>query len=112
MVLENPAIREHPFLKEMFDDSYFPDHLVEKGKQILLELCERIEREKPADAPAVYALTHDATERFNDLAHELYEHGSEIETVARETIARDVAFILTSYGYEVDLEEAIAPRDW
>ena len=37
-------------------------------------------------------------------------------TFAREksaqTLAGDIGFILETLGYEVDLEEAIAPRDW
>jgi hypothetical protein len=111
MQVENQAIRAYALLEEMFEDGYFPDHLVEKGKQILLALCGRIEREKP-QGTAVYALTHEATERFNELADEFYEHDSEIETAARENIARDVEFILKTYGFDVDLEEAIAPRDW
>lgn len=112
MPVANKAVLSHPFLKDMFRDSYFPNVLVEKGKQILLRLCERIEAEKPVGAEAVYVLTHEATERFNELAEEFYEHDSEIETAAREAIAADVAFILAVYALDVDLEEAISNRDW
>lgn len=112
MPITNPAVLAHPFLKEMFDDTYFPNVIVEKGKQILLRLCERIEAEKPASAVAIYVLTHEATEHFNELAEEFYEHDSEIETAARECIAADVKFILATYGLDVDLEEAISNRDW
>ena len=112
MAITNQAVRSHLFLKEMFDDTYFPDPLVEKGKQLLLRLCERIEAEKPVGAEAVYVLTHEATEGFTQLAEEFYEQDSEIETAAREAIAADVAFILASYALEVDLEEAISNRDW
>jgi hypothetical protein len=111
MPIRNQTIREYAFLEEMFADAYFPNHLVEKGKQILLDLCARIEDLKP-EGTAVYALTHAATERFNDLAEAFYEHDSEIETAARENIGRDVSFVLRTYGYDFDIEEAIAPRDW
>jgi hypothetical protein len=107
----NPTILGHAFLDDMFRDGYFPNHLVEKGKQILLDLCDRIEREQP-EGEAVYSLTHEATERFNDLAEEFYEHDSEIETAARDNIGSDIDFILRTYGYDLDIEEAIAPRDW
>lgn len=111
MPVQNPAILAHSFLAMMTADSYFPDPLVAKGRQILLDLCEGIERDAPV-GEAVYALTHAATERFNALDEELHEAESEIETAARDEIAVDVEFILETYGYEVDLEEALAPRDW
>jgi hypothetical protein len=43
MPLTNEAIRSRAFLQSMYDDKYFPKHLVDKGKQILVRLCERIE---------------------------------------------------------------------
>ena len=96
----------------MYNDSYFPNFLVDKGKDIVLELCLNIEREQPKDAVEVYRLSHKAIERFNDLAQEFYEHDSEIETAARDVIGADFRFILNAYNYDVDIEEAIAPRDW
>jgi hypothetical protein len=109
---KHPAVLAHRFLAEMLDDDYFPTHLVERGQGILLDLCAAIEREQPVGA-AVYALTHAATEHFNALDEALQAEGSEIETAAREQIAADVDFILHTYGYgDLDLEEAIAPRDW
>ena len=57
--------------------------------------------------------THAATERFNELAEEFEENDSEIETVARDTIATDMEYIAQSYGFEdADIEELVAPRDW
>ncbi len=112
MLIENLDIKSHAFLAEMYADSYFPDALVEKGKSILLRLCESIEAEKPSSVEALYALTHAATEEFNALAEEFYEHESEIETAARECIASDFAFIAKAYGFDADIEELIATRDW
>lgn len=111
MAITNPAVRDRAFLQELFDDPYFPDPLVEKGKQILLRLCARIEAERPV-GDAVLALTQATAEEFNQLDEELHEHDSEIETAARDCIATDIEFILQSYGYQVDLEAAIATRDW
>ena len=87
----NASILKHRFLGEMYDDDYFPNHLVDKGKAILLRLCSQIEKKQPRDSAAVYALTHAATERFNDLAEEFSSHDSDIETAAREAIARVAA---------------------
>lgn len=113
MSLKNEAVAAHPFLQEMFDDGYFPNDLVEEGKQILLKLCADIEATKPASLDALYALTHPATEAFNALDEKLQEAGSEIETAARDCIGTEFAFIASAYGFEdADIEELIAPRDW
>ncbi len=110
---KDARILKHRFLREMYEDDYFPNRLVDKGKAILLKLCAQIEKGQPRDADAVYALTHAATERFNDLAEEFMAQDSDIETAAREAIAADFAFILRVYGFgHLDIEEAIAPRDW
>jgi len=97
----------------MYNDGYFPNHVVDKGKAILLELCERIEAEHPGDLAALYALTDVATEQFNALDAEFVAADSEIETVAREVIADDFWFIARAYGFaDADVEMLIAERDW
>ncbi|UOQ51281.1 DUF5713 family protein [Hymenobacter cellulosivorans] len=110
--LQNEAVRQYSFLAEMSADSYFPNHLVDKGKAILVELCFHIEQQYPQDLEALYKLTHTATDQFNDLQEEFWEADSEIETAARDCIARDFKFVATAYGFEADLEELIATRDW
>jgi Family of unknown function (DUF5713) len=111
--LTHPKTQVHAFLADMYNDQYFPRPLVDKGKAILVELCAKLEASTTLNDAAVYALTHAATEEFNALGAEFEESGSELETAARESIASDVGFILRAYGFEhLDLEEAIAPRDW
>ena len=83
MAISNRAVADHPFLAEMYADDYFPTALVDKGKAILLRLCERIESEQPKDTAALYVLTHAATEEFNRLGEEFDAQGSELETAAR-----------------------------
>lgn len=67
MPLTNTAMEAYPFLAHMYADDYYPDRIVAKGEAILRELCQQIEASKPTDLAALYALTHAATERFNDL---------------------------------------------
>ena len=61
---------------------------------------------------ALYVLSDAATEEFNQLAEEFGENDSEIETAAREAIAEDFGVIAKAYGFDADVEELIAPRDW
>ncbi|GAA2996635.1 DUF5713 family protein [Kitasatospora albolonga] len=113
MAIANQRVAGHAFLSQMFEDPYFPDHLVDRGKAILLRLCERIEAERPADLAGLYALTHASTEEFNLLEVELEAAGSEIETVAREWIGDEFWFVASAYGFtEADGEELIATRNW
>ncbi|MET9919269.1 DUF5713 family protein [Streptomyces sp. NPDC059605] len=113
MPITNQQVNEDLLLHQMYADEYFPDHVVDKGKAILLRLCERIEAEQPADLPALYVLTQAATEEFNLLESEFEAAGSEIETVAREDIGESFWFVATAYGFtDADVEELIATRDW
>ena len=111
--ITNEKMKAYPFLKDMYSDEYFPNHLVDKGKSILIRLCVSIESEKPKSLDSLYKLTHTATEEFNALAEEFEENESEIETAARDAIGVDFENIAINYGFEsADVEELIAPRDW
>ncbi len=81
-------------------------------KAILLDLRAEIESKSPQSLEALYVLTHAATERFNALSTEFDENDSEIETVARDSIGGDFKFIADAYGFDADVEELIAPREW
>ncbi|WP_412540061.1 DUF5713 family protein [Longispora sp. K20-0274] len=113
MSVKNQQVADRAFLQPLYEDTYFPNHVVDRGRAILLRLCERIEAERPSDLAALYALTHAATEEFNLLEAEFETAGSEIETVAREVIAEDFWFVASAYGFaDADAEELIATRDW
>ena len=105
-------IDESKLLAGMYRDGNFPNHLVDKGKAVLIELCQKLEINPPKTAEEAYVHTHAATEKFNDLQEEYEAEESEIETAAREEMAESMAIILDATGIEYDLEEAIAPRDW
>lgn len=111
--ITNRQVGGHAFLREMYEDSYFPDHVVDQGRAVLLRLCERIEAEQPSDLQALYALTRAATEEFNLLEAEFEAAGSEIETVARECIGGEFRFVASAYGFtDADGETLVAGRDW
>ncbi|WP_018918089.1 DUF5713 family protein [Vreelandella zhanjiangensis] len=112
MTIQNQQILAHSFLSDMQKDSYFPAAQVEKGIKILFKLCKAIEDKKPSSLEQLYTLTHAATEDFNLLGEELEENGSELETAARDNIGADFEFIAKAYGFEADVEELTAPRDW
>jgi hypothetical protein len=112
MVIKNQSLKNYKFLDEMYKDGWFPNYLVDKGKNLLIRLCEKIESENPKTLDQLYMLTHEATEAFNDLEEEFEENDSEIETVARECIGANFFDIAKAYGFDADREELIAPRNW
>ncbi|MCX4766641.1 DUF5713 family protein [Streptomyces sp. NBC_01275] len=113
MAVTNEQVAGRAFLKALYRDDYYPDAVVDRGRDVLLRLCERVETERPADLDALYVLTRAATEEFNDLQDAFEEAGSDIETVAREEIAEDFWFVAQAYGFpDADVEELIATRDW
>ncbi|MBY7668321.1 DUF5713 family protein [Vibrio anguillarum] len=112
MSIKNPEMASYQFLQEMYKDGYFPNFLVDKGKDILVRLCESIELNKPESLDSLYELTRVATEEFNVLGEEFEQNDSEIETVARESIGDDFYNISKAYGFDADIEELIAARYW
>ena len=110
--ISNEDIQAHQFLDCMYSDSFFPEHMVDKCKNILLNLCLEIEKQKPKSLEKLYGLTHASTEKINLLQDEFFENNSEIETVARECLGRDFLFIAKSYGFDADAEELITNREW
>ncbi|MFI0263989.1 DUF5713 family protein [Streptomyces sp. NPDC017056] len=113
MPINNQQVTAHSFLRGLYEDDYYPDHVVDRGKAILLRLCENIEAHPPVGLTALYALAQAATEEFNDLEAEFEAADSEIESMARDEIAEDFWFIARAYGFtEADVEELIATREW
>jgi hypothetical protein len=109
MAITNQNLQDYIFLKGMYN---LPNALIGKGRQIFIRLCEEIEHENPTSETNLYKLTHVATTEFNTLANELEKNGGEIETEARERIASDFDFIVKAYGFDLDIEQVISPRDW
>ncbi|WP_234390880.1 DUF5713 family protein [Nocardia suismassiliense] len=111
--ITNQQVNEHTFLQMMYEDPYFPDHVLDKGTDILRQLCAQIEAEPPADLTKLYELTQRATEEFNVLEAEFEAADSGIETTAREEICEEFCFIADAYGFEdADPEELTATREW
>ncbi|KAF0709362.1 Aste57867_5952 [Aphanomyces stellatus] len=108
----NPKMHSYVFLRDMARDSYFPPALVQKGQQLLVQLCLDIERVKPLTPADLKDLTHATTEAFNQLEEEFEANGSGLETTARESIADGVGVIAAAYGFDVDIEELISNREW
>ena len=101
----------YKLLDEMYQDDYYPAFLVDKVKYELQKVIDLLEGGE-TDPDVVQETLDEAVSGINDLEEEFDEHDSEIETVARECIAVDVAYILEWFDIPIDTEEAIRERDW
>lgn len=102
---------DYTLLAEMYQDDYFPDHLVDKVKEQLQKVIALLETGETG-TEAIQAKLDEAVQAINDLQEEFDENESEIETVARDSIGETVGYILEWFGIPIDLEEAIRERDW
>lgn len=98
-------------LADMVSDSYYPPFLVEKVRGEILSLIRLLE-EGETDREAIQKELDRMTRAINDLKEEFDENNSEIETVARESIAVTVGDILGWFGIDIDTETALRERDW
>ena len=89
----------------------YPTFLVDKVKDELQKVIHLLESGE-TDTEVVQETLDEAVCGINDLQDEFYENDSEIETVARECIAANVAYILEWFNIPIDTEEAIRERDW
>ena len=101
----------YEFLKEIYSDSYFPDFLVDKIKTELEKVVAFLET-GVTDIERIQEKFDTMTLAINDLQEEFEENDSEIETVARDSIATDVIEILKWFDIDIDVEDALGERDW
>lgn len=99
------------YLKDMYNDRYYPNFLVDKVKAELVKVVEFLEQGNQ-DIEEIQSKLDFAIHAINDIAEEFDENDSEIETVARESIAQTVEDILALFGIEIETEVAIRERDW
>ena len=99
------------WLADMYRDSYFPPHLVDKVKASLETVAEFLGSGEH-DNTDIQDVLDKATIQINDLQDEFYEANSELETVARDSIAVTVEAMLIAFDVDIDIETAFAEREW
>lgn len=106
-------LKNDDYVYDMRDDDYYPQHLVQKVVDELRKFDELLDAGE-RDPQKIQARADEVTRNINTLEDEFDEADSEIETVARESIAETFYLILKEYGLEedFDIEELIAEREW
>lgn len=98
-------------LKDMVEDGYYPKFLVEKIKEQIIPVIRLLE-EGETNPGVIQSKLDEMTLAINDLQDAFYENDSEIETVARDSIAVTVEYILEWFEIGIDIETALQERDW
>jgi hypothetical protein len=99
------------YLKDMYQDDYFPNFLVDKVRDIIKNTVSFIE-EGNHSKDDIQSSFDKMTVSINELEGDFAENECEIETGARESIGETVDQILSYFSVDIDVEEAIRERDW
>ena len=102
---------DYTLLKEMYQDGYFPDFLVDKVRERIEDVIAFLESGE-RDLEKIQEKFDEMTIAINDLQEAFEENDSELETVARESIGETADYILKWFDVPIDAEDAIRERDW
>ena len=103
--------KDYILLEDMTHDEYYPKYLVDKIKQAILQLIDLL-HSGTKDETIIQSKLDDITLFINSLLEQFDENNSEIDTIARESIAETIDYILKWYDINIDIEQAIRDRDW
>lgn len=99
------------YLKDMYEDDYFPNFLVDKIRDLIKNTVLFIEEGNHSN-DEIQSSFDKMTIGINALEDEFGENDSELETAARESIGDTVENILSYFQVDIDVEEAIREREW
>ncbi|MBR5486904.1 MAG: hypothetical protein IKV70_02900 [Phascolarctobacterium sp.] len=103
---------QYVLLQNMFEDTYYPQFLVEKIKWQFIHLIEFLEGTDVKDLSLIQDKLDEFTIFINNLQQEFWDQDSEIETVASESIANTLEYILNWFKVDVGIEDALREREW
>ena len=103
---------QYVLLQNMFEDTYYPQFLVEKIKWQFIHLIEFLESADGKELPLIQDKLDEFTMFINNLQQEFWDQDSEIETVASESIANTLEYILNWFKVDVGIEDALREREW
>ncbi|MBR5172606.1 MAG: hypothetical protein IKY40_04825 [Phascolarctobacterium sp.] len=103
---------QYVLLQNMFEDTYYPQFLVEKIKWQFIHLIEFLEGTDVKEVSLIQDKLDEFTIFINNLQQEFWDQDSEIETVASESIANTLEYILNWFKVDVGIEDALREREW
>ena len=102
---------DYILVEDMVQDDYYPAFLVEKIQGLISPVIRLLENGE-TDRNIIQGKLDEMTLAINDLQEEFEENDSEIETVARDSIAVTIGHIMDWFHIDIDMETALRERDW
>ena len=102
---------QHILLEELYEDSFYPDFLIDKIKYLLEDFINFVEQ-KPKNMADVGDKIYDLIQNANSLQYEFLDNDSEYDNIARERLIRNLEYIIQWFHLPINLEEALAEREW
>lgn len=113
--ISRPAMKKfdenYILLEDMVNDEYYPEFLVDKLKELIIPVIILLENGE-TNTDIVQSKLDEMTLAINELQEEFYDNDSEIETVARDSIAVTIGHIMEWFSIDIDMETALRERDW
>ena len=102
---------QYILLEELYEDSFYPDFLIDKIKYLLEDFINFVEQ-KPKNMADVGDKIYDLIQNANSLQYEFLDNDSEYDNIARECLIRNLEYIIQWFLLPINLEEALAEREW
>jgi len=102
---------QYILLEELYEDSFYPDFLIDKIKYLLEDFINFVEQ-KPKNMADVGDKIYDLIQNANSLQYEFLDNDSEYDNIARECLIRNLEYIIQWFHLSINLEEALAEREW
>lgn len=102
---------QYILLEELYEDSFYPDFLIDKIKYLLEDFINFVEQ-KPKNMADVGDKIYDLIQNANSLQYEFLDNDSEYDNIARECLIRNLENIIQWFHLPINLEEALAEREW
>lgn len=102
---------QYILLEELYEDSFYPDFLIDKIKYLLEDFINFVEQ-KPKNMADVGDKIYDLIQNANSLQYEFLDNDSEYDNIAREYLIRNLEYIIQWFHLPINLEGALAEREW
>ncbi|KCX36220.1 hypothetical protein J577_2607 [Acinetobacter sp. 263903-1] len=99
-------------LTPMFEDEYYPDELVSRIKQLLLQFSEKITASSLSHTD-IYSSAQEIIVQINKMKPKFEQMDSSLDDAAADYIAEAMMMVVQEAGYlDIDMEELVANREW
>lgn len=102
---------QYVLLEELYEDTYYPDFLVDRIKTYLLDFINYLETE-PKILKEIEDKIYELVLNVQNLQYDFLDNHSELDTLARECLTRDLEYIIKWFKLPINIEAVLAEREW